>query len=125
MYQGQLLQSSCVLVLQRCLVSATIVGSLLARTWAEQLHMFRVRSLIESGKIGKVHHFHGDFICEMPEETERLYDPKLGGGGLLDIGIYPLSIASWVFGRQTPKVVSAMGMVHPRGVDNLGMVNLK
>ncbi len=87
--------------------------------------MFRVRSLIEGGKIGKVQHFHGDFICEMPEETERLYDPKLGGGGLLDIGIYPLSIASWVFGRQTPKVVSAMGMVHPRGVDNLGMVNLK
>jgi len=111
--------------MQRCFVSATIIGSLLAWTSVEQLHMLRVRSLIESGKIGKVHHFHGDFICEMPEETERLYDPKLGGGGLLDIGIYPLSIASWVFGRQTPKVVSAMGMVHPRGVDNLGMVNLK
>lgn len=85
----------------------------------------RLRTLIKSGKIGKVHHFHGEFICEMPEETERLYNPKLGGGGLLDIGIYPLSIASWVFGRQTPTVVSAMGMVHPRGVDNLGMVNLK
>lgn len=61
----------------------------------------------------------------MPEETERLYDPNLGGGGLLDIGIYPLSIASWVFGRKKPTVVNAMGMVHPRGVDNLGMINLK
>lgn len=111
--------------MQRRLVSATVIGIFFAWTSVEQLHMLRVRSLIESGKIGKVHHFHGDFICEMPEETERLYDPKLGGGGLLDIGIYPLSIASWVFGRQTPKVVSAMGMVHPRGVDNLGMVNLK
>ena len=61
----------------------------------------------------------------MPEETERLYDPNLGGGGLLDIGIYPLSIASWVFGRKKPTAVNAMGMVHPRGVDNLGMINLK
>ena len=72
-----------------------------------------------------MHHFHGEFISRMSEETERLYDPKMGGGALLDIGIYPLSIASWVFGRQPPKVVSAMGMVHPRGVDNLGMINLK
>ena len=85
----------------------------------------RVRTLIQSGMVGRVHHFHGAFIAEMPEDIERIYDPAMGGGALLDIGIYPLSIASWVFGRQTPKVVSAMGMVHPRGVDNLGMVNLK
>lgn len=85
----------------------------------------RVRTLIQTGVVGKVHHFHGAFIAEMPEDIERIYDPAMGGGGLLDIGIYPLSIASWVFGRQTPRVVSAMGMVHPRGVDSLGMVNLK
>ncbi|KAL3143066.1 hypothetical protein ABBQ38_003341 [Trebouxia sp. C0009 RCD-2024] len=84
-----------------------------------------VRTLIQSGMIGKVHHFHGAFIAEMSEDIERIYDPTMGGGALLDIGIYPLSIASWVFGRQTPQVVSAMGMVHPRGVDALGMVNLK
>ena len=84
-----------------------------------------MKKLIESGKIGKVHLFNGDFIAEMSEDTERLYNPEMGGGGLLDIGIYPLSIASWVFGKQTPKVVSAMGMVHPRGVDSLGIVNLK
>ena len=81
--------------------------------------------MIDDGVIGKVHHFQGTFIAEMSEETERLYNPDMGGGGVLDIGIYPLSIASWVFGRQTPKAVSAMGMIHPRGVDSLGLVNLK
>lgn len=107
-------------------VNASVVPSdQLLSKWTSKIDWCRVRTLIQSGMVGKVHHFHGAFIAEMPEDIERLYDPAMGGGALLDIGIYPLSIASWVFGRQTPNVVSAMGMVHPRGVDSLGMVNLK
>ena len=54
-----------------------------------------------------------------------MYNINMGGGALLDIGIYPLSIASWVFGCQTPRAVSAMGTVHSTGVDSMGLVNLK
>ena len=85
----------------------------------------RLKELITSGTIGKVHHFHGEVIAQMGPDVERMYDINLGGGALLDIGIYPLSIASWVFGCQTPKVVSAMGTVHQTGVDSMGLVNLK
>lgn len=88
-------------------------------------HVCRLRELIKSGTIGDVHHFHGQFIANMGEEVERIYDPKLGGGGLLDIGIYPISIASWVFGGKAPQTVSAMGTIHPRGVDSMGLINLK
>ena len=105
--------------------STEVYNKFLCLSCVKNVWSCRVRKLIQEGVIGKVHHFHGDFIAEMSEDTERIYDPALGGGALMDIGIYPLSIASWVFGRQTPKVVSAMGSVHPRGVDNLGMVNLK
>lgn len=85
----------------------------------------RLRDLINDGVIGKVHHFHGQFIAHMGPDVKRMYDINLGGGALLDIGIYPLSIASWVFGCQTPKAVSAMGTVHSTGIDSMGLVNLK
>lgn len=54
-----------------------------------------------------------------------MYDPKQGGGALLDMGIYPLTVTSWIFGGKTPQSVSAMGAIHSRGVDTMGMVNLK
>ena len=88
-------------------------------------HLCRLREVINSGVIGDVHHFHCEFIAPMPESMERMYDPKQGGGALLDVGIYPLSITSWIFGGKTPQGVSAMGVMHPKGVDTLGMVNLK
>ena len=85
----------------------------------------RLREVINSGVIGDIHHFHCEFIAPMPESMARMYDTKQGGGALLDVGIYPLSITSWVFGGKTPQTVSAMGILHPNGVDTLGMVNLK
>ena len=35
----------------------------------------------------------------------RLFNLELGGGALLDIGIYPISFASFVFGQQPEQIV--------------------
>src|SRR5437773_1329844 len=45
----------------------------------------------------------------------RLFDPALGGGALLDVGIYPVSLASMIFG--TPERVTGMAHLGETGVD--------
>jgi len=53
----------------------------------------------------------------MPLEAEhRLYDLKLGGGALLDIGIYTITFAQWLM--QTPPIqIAALSHLGPTGVD--------
>jgi predicted dehydrogenase len=85
----------------------------------------RIRDLIQNGTIGEVHFFSGQFFAYMEESIARMFDPQLGGGALLDIGVYPISMASWVYGMQPPSTVQAVGALHKTGVDTLGSVNLK
>ena len=61
----------------------------------------------------------------MGEEVGRLYDPKAGGGALLDIGLYMLTLASWVYGCQKPGEVKASAVMHKNGVDVSGVISLK
>lgn len=55
----------------------------------------------------------------------RLHTLEMGGGGLLDIGMYVISIASWAFGTQPPSGVNGYGAISKNGVDVAGCVNLK
>eukprot|EP00891_Asterochloris_glomerata_P007273 jgi/Astpho2/7273/fgenesh1_pg.00113_%23_79_t len=84
-----------------------------------------LRQLIAQGTIGEVQHFQGTFVAHIGEETSRLYNLNLGGGALLDIGIYPITMASWIFGRKQPSAVKAQAVLHKSGVDVTSVVNLK
>ncbi len=57
------------------------------------------RRLVDSGLIGRAQHVQADFgyYAEVGPE-HRLLDPALGGGALLDLGIYPLSMAAYFLG---------------------------
>ena len=61
----------------------------------------------------------------MGEEIERLYDPEAGGGALLDIGLYMLTLASWVYGCKKPSEVKASAVMHKNGIDVSGVISLK
>ena len=61
----------------------------------------------------------------MGEETKRLYDPEMGGGALLDIGLYMIALGSWVFGGGKPAVLQPTALIHKQGIDTTGSVNLK
>jgi predicted dehydrogenase len=50
-----------------------------------------------------------------PDFGSRMYAPELGGGALLDLGIYPVSFASFVFG--SPAKVTAVSDPTETGVD--------
>ena len=90
---------------------------LMEAMWTRFLpHMAQVRDLLAAGRIGEVVGVHAEFVEHREVDAEhRLYAPELGGGALLDLGVYPLSFASMVLG--TPSHVSAASETAPTGVD--------
>ena len=75
-----------------------------------------LRDLLASGRIGEPQLVEADFGFRRPFDlAHRLFDRALGGGALLDLGIYPLQLASLVFGP--PDRVSAQAHIGASGVD--------
>ena len=59
----------------------------------------KIAELVADGAIGTVSAVHADFGLQGPfEATHRLRDPKLGGGALLDLGVYPIHLAHLILG---------------------------
>ncbi|MFD5097929.1 Gfo/Idh/MocA family protein [Streptomyces albidochromogenes] len=82
----------------------------------------RLAELVRDGAIGEVRTVHADFGLAGPFGPEhRLRDPALGGGALLDLGVYPVSFAHLLLGE--PDRVRADALLSPEGVDlNTGML---
>ena len=74
-----------------------------------------LRALLDDGAIGKPCSLEACFGFELSWH-ERLVDPALAGGALLDMGIYPLTLASIAFGDDIAHVVSRC-VKSDRGVD--------
>jgi predicted dehydrogenase len=83
-----------------------------------------MKKIVQSGEIGEVKLIQADFGFSAPEpKAQRLYDPLLGGGSLLDIGIYPVFLAQSILGR--PIEVQAMMTPYDTGVDEQCVMTLK
>lgn len=76
----------------------------------------RAREQIAAGRIGKVRRIRADLSYLHPEEPgSRFFDPALGGGAALDLGVYPLSLALHLLGE--PQAVSGSWLAAGTGVD--------
>lgn len=65
-------------------------------------HMLRIREIIAAGVIGEVRTLLADHDQNLPKDpAHRINNPVLGGGALLDLGIYPVSFAHDLFGAPT------------------------
>ncbi len=74
------------------------------------------RQLIADGVIGDLRGVQGDLTAFRAfDAADRLFDPALGGGAVLDLGVYVLSFAQHFLG--TPDVVHAVGGTFPTGVE--------
>lgn len=73
-----------------------------------------VRQILDSGVLGEVHTVLAD-LGEHFDPGHRILRPELAGGPLLDLGTYPVSLATWVLGA--PAQVQASGQPHPVGVN--------
>lgn len=74
-------------------------------------------SWLRAGRIGAVRTMEAEFSSKTSKTARRVFDPSLGGGGLLDLGVYPLSLAQFVLAQQPDQVV-AVGTLLPEGVDS-------
>jgi predicted dehydrogenase len=76
----------------------------------------RLQQLLGSGALGEVRQVRADlgFVVDK-SPTDRLLDPTLGGGALLDMGIYPLTFASLFLGE--PSSTAATATLSEAGVD--------
>ncbi|WP_027660219.1 Gfo/Idh/MocA family protein [Salinispora fenicalii] len=82
----------------------------------------RMCELVADGAIGTVVNVRGDFGVAGPFSPEhRMRARALGGGALLDLGVYPVSLAHLLLG--VPDHVRAWAKISPEGVDeNTGIV---
>lgn len=75
----------------------------------------RLQGLIASGEFGRLRSISASFGFALPYDPEhRLWNPALGGGALLDLGIYPLGLAQLLLGE--PDVMTVTGTLSG-GVD--------
>ncbi len=87
--------------------------------------ILKVQELIQQGEIGKVQALHANFSLNRDLDTShRLLNPDLAGGALLDLGIYPLTIADIVFNQQ-PEHVHSSFIRASTGVDLNSFYTLK
>jgi predicted dehydrogenase len=75
-----------------------------------------LRDLIADGAIGEVRSVQADLgVSREYDPADRLFDLALGGGALLDLGVYVASFAQMLLG--TPERVVAAGSLFPSGAD--------
>ncbi|MDG2025911.1 MAG: Gfo/Idh/MocA family oxidoreductase [Acidimicrobiales bacterium] len=84
-----------------------------------------VREWIDQGRIGDVQLLTASFGFRAELDAEhRLFSPALAGGGLLDVGVYPLALAQWLY-ASAPETVVATGVVGETGVDEHVVVSAR
>jgi predicted dehydrogenase len=76
----------------------------------------RVRELIAEGAIGSIFSVQAELgLVRGFDPSDRLFAPELGGGALLDLGVYPVSFAQMLLGA--PQTVTAVGARERSGVE--------
>jgi predicted dehydrogenase len=85
--------------------------------------MAKVRELVDEGAIGEVQMLVADLCIQFDfDPSDRRYAPDLGGGALLDLGVYPLSLASMLIGA--PARITSLAHLGATGVDEQASITL-
>lgn len=74
-----------------------------------------IDEILKSGIIGKPVMLTANLGYPLMD-VERLKSPELGGGGLLDLGVYPINFALMTFGSQIKRVQSVFSLME-NGID--------
>jgi D-xylose 1-dehydrogenase (NADP+, D-xylono-1,5-lactone-forming) len=81
----------------------------------------RIREIIESGEIGELRGIHGTFTFNNAGDRNNVRNKRAwGGGGLYDVGCYPISAARMILGSE-PEAVTCNAFFSPEH-DNVDMM---
>ena len=99
---------------------------LMEAMWTRYLPVYsQIRHWLNEGCIGDIKLLTSTFSFNFPRnEQGRLLNHQLGGGALLDLGIYPISISQWVL-NQNPIEISVSGILGSTNVDEMVAANFK
>lgn len=81
-----------------------------------------IRGLIEEGAIGKLHYMESDFSVPILG-VERMTNPALAGGALLDLGVYSLTVPAMYYGTDI-RSVKVDSVITDTGVDATDVITL-
>jgi predicted dehydrogenase len=82
----------------------------------------KVRALIDEGAIGELRAVSGGFSYYNANPDNIRNHSEMGGGGLLDIGCYPITTSRFIIGREPRRVVALLEQDPAFKVDRLGSV---
>lgn len=105
---------------ERLIAIADETGSyLMEAMWTYFLPaMKKAKSWVQEGRIGDLVQIKTDFGYPVPYAPERReYDATLGGGCLLEMGVYPVAIAH-LFAKQDPQAICSFATRAPNGVED-------
>jgi predicted dehydrogenase len=93
--------------------------------WTRFLPLIReAKRRIDEGAFGDIHTLIGSFgAAEAPGPENNLFSAALGGGALLDRGVYPISLAFLFLGK--PDQISGETVIGPSGVDEEAAVTFR
>jgi predicted dehydrogenase len=87
-------------------------------------HYLKVKEMIAQGQVGAIQYINAEFgFKPTPPVSQRIYDPALGGGSLLDVGVYPVFLALDLLGK--PDHIQASMVPAPSGVDEQCSIQFK
>ena len=79
----------------------------------------RVRELAQEGAIGQLKSITTIFSYYNRDPQNVRHKPEWGGGGLLDIGSYPITLSRWLFNEEPWRVTGALELDSDFGTDRL------
>jgi predicted dehydrogenase len=77
------------------------------------------REIVRSGRIGELRAMAGFFSYFNDSPANVRHQPDMGGGGLLDIGFYPITMARFIFEAEPVRVMGLLEIDPRFGVDRL------
>ncbi len=98
---------------------------LMEAMWTRVIPAFKkTKEWVHNGKIGDVKLINASFCINVPFNPEdRLYNPKLAGGSLYDVGVYPIEFTTGIL-DQSPTVVNGLATFSKTGVDDFAVINM-
>ena len=86
--------------------------------------IMHIKDFLMSGALGQIKFIRADFGFSLPPNPEgRVFNPQLGGGSLLDVGVYPLFLAQLLLGK--PEEIKAIAQLSGQKVDDSTSMILK